>query len=356
MIVQTRSDLNDTGPKKFKRVAYLGPAASYSHQAALTCFENEEYILEPQSQIKDAFAAVQATDRADFAVVPFENSTYGTVGFTLDLLVDREAKYPDLLVCGELYLPVRHCLVGDPSKRRSADLSHEHAWDDDVSTVYSHPAAFGQCEKFLSLDLKGVEKQEVSSTSRAAEMVAQEGPSSRSVAISSSLAANIHGLELLAESIQDQKDNSTRFFLLKNGKSNRQGLAPSPHPPSSANDDGWKTLISFTLAEQPSGTLAGALQAFSKYGLNLTGINSRPSLEHAWHYVFLIEVQGKREDTGGVMNQALKELDTKTKGWKCKLLHLPDTINQSYPGRATKEQEEDLVLQTEAGLRRTQIV
>ncbi|KAL8752221.1 MAG: hypothetical protein Q9199_005899 [Rusavskia elegans] len=329
--------MDGTEPKKSK-VAYLGPVASYSHQAALACFGNEEYLLEPQSQIKDAFAAVQATNSDDFAVIPFENSTYGTVVFTLDLLVDREAKYPDLLVCGELYLPVHHCLAGHPSKRRSANLSHEHAWDDEnqmqancnpkrsstlmkglqhLSTIYSHPAAFGQCEQFLSLYLKGVEKQEVSSTSRAAEIVAEEGPSSRSAAISSSLAADIHGLKLLAESIQDQDDNSTRFFVLKNGKSNRQGLAPSPHRPFNANGDSWKTLISFTLPQQPSGTLAEVLQIFKNHGLNLTSINSRPSLERTWHYVFLIEVQGRREEADdGLMNQAFKELDTKTKGWK----------------------------------------
>ncbi|KAL8670860.1 MAG: hypothetical protein Q9168_004620 [Polycauliona sp. 1 TL-2023] len=320
------------------KVAYLGPVASYSHQAALLYFGKDEFLLEPQSQIKDAFASVQATDGDDFAVVPFENSTYGTVVFTLDLLLDRESKYPDLLVCGELYLPVQHCLVGHPSRRQSADLSQENAWEDGnqmqancnpkrssqlmkslqhVSTIYSHPAAFGQCEQFLSLYLKGVEKKEVSSTSRAAETVAEEGPSSRSAAISSSIAAEIHGLKLLAESIQDQDDNSTRFFILKNGKSNPRGLAPSLPQHSDQNSDKWKSLISFTLAQQPSGTLAEVLQIFKTHGLNLTSINSRPSHERTWHYVFLIEVQGRREESGGGgVDRALKEIDTKTKGWK----------------------------------------
>ncbi|KAL8863442.1 MAG: hypothetical protein Q9178_000123 [Gyalolechia marmorata] len=321
-------------------------------QAALACFSTEEYLLEPQSQIKDAFASVQANN-CDFAVVPFENSTYGTVVFTLDLLVDRELLCPDLLVCGEFYLPVHHCLIGHASKRCSTNLSDDHAWDDSnlmqansnpkrsshmmkdlqhISTIYSHPAAFGQCEQFLSLYLKGVEKQEVSSTSRAAQLVAEEGANSRSAAISSSLAADIHGLKLLATSIQDRDDNSTRFFILKNGKSNPQGLAPSsssPPQPSYSDKgpaDKWKTLISFTLPQQPSGTLADALQVFKNHGLNLTSINSRPSLEHTWHYVFLIEVQGRRkvsndddddDDGGGVMNQALRELDTKTTGgWR----------------------------------------
>ncbi|KAL8947046.1 MAG: hypothetical protein Q9222_006627 [Ikaeria aurantiellina] len=186
-----------------------------------------------------------------------------------------------------------------------------------ISTIYSHPAAFGQCEQFLSLYLKGVEKQEVSSTSRAAERVAEEGVNSRAAAISSSLAAEVHGLKLLAESIQDQDDNSTRFFILKNRRPDSENHAlPSfllPH----GKDNKWKTLVSFTLPESPSGTLADALQVFKNHGLNLTSINSRPSLEHIWHYVFLIEVQGKREvEDKGVMNQAFKELETRTKGWK----------------------------------------
>ncbi|KAL8803957.1 MAG: hypothetical protein Q9200_006005 [Gallowayella weberi] len=322
---------------KKPKVAYLGPPASYSHQAALAYFSKHDYSLEAQGSIKDAFISVQSS-ASDFAVVPFENSTYGTVVFTLDLLVDRDESYPDLLVCGELYLPVHHCLVGHVSKRRSANLSHDHAWDDGdqmqvncnpkrssrimkdlqhISTIYSHSAAFGQCEQFLSLYLKGVDKQEVSSTSKAAERVAEEGSSSRSAAISGSLAADIHGLKLLAESIQDQDDNATRFFILKNGKSGPDITAPPPHQPSHKNGEKWKTLISFTLPQQPSGTLANALQVFKTQGLNLTSINSRPSLEHPWHYVFLIEVQGKREGSeGGRMNQAFKELETMTKGWK----------------------------------------
>ncbi|KAL8710543.1 MAG: hypothetical protein Q9220_004976 [cf. Caloplaca sp. 1 TL-2023] len=315
----------------------FGNEISWKEKAALLCFNKHEYMLEAQASIKDVFESTQSLD-SDFAVVPFENSTYGTVVFTLDLLVDRDARYSDLLVCGELYLPVRHSLVGHSSKRQSGSLSHDHAWDEvdqmqvncnpkrssqmmkdlqHISTIYSHPAAFGQCEQFLSLYLKGVEKQDVSSTSRAAELVAEEGANSRAAAISSSLAAEVHGLKLLAESIQDQDNNSTRFFVLRNRKTDAERHAlPSillPH----GNNDKWKTLVSFTLPQSPSGTLADALQVFKNHGLNLTSINSRPSLEHIWHYVFLIEVQGKREVDGrGIMNQAFGELETKTKGWK----------------------------------------
>ncbi|KAL8735242.1 MAG: hypothetical protein Q9181_002896 [Wetmoreana brouardii] len=341
------------------KIAYLGPAASYSHQAALACFSKDENDLEPQSSIKDVFASIQSSNTA-YGVVPFENSTYGTVVFTLDLLVDRKSNYPDLLVSGELYLPVHHCLVGYPSKTPSRDHASglhnqiqanttphrspksmenlEH-----ISTIYSHPAAFGQCEDFLSHYLQGAKKHEVSSTSKAAEIVAQEGSDGKSAAISSSLAAEVHGLKILAEGIEDKDDNSTRFFILKHRRLSDEAASLLPRVPS-ADGEGdaekkWKTLISFTLPHQPSGTLADALQVFKERGLNLTSIHSRPSLEHAWHYVFLIEVQGsweremvgramkevgdegqgKREGeggNGGVMDQALEELGRRTKGWK----------------------------------------
>ncbi|KAL8967781.1 MAG: hypothetical protein Q9197_005239 [Variospora fuerteventurae] len=327
--------MDDTPPKKTK-VAYLGPAASYSHQAALACFNDDQWALVAQSSIKDAFTAVQDSS-SSFAVIPFENSTYGTVIFTLDLLVDREAVYPDLLVCGEYYLPVRHNLLGHPSQGQSEDPSgertsqeHDEAATDDkprqslqgklgfgkISTVYSHPQALGQCEHFLAQHVKGAEKREISSTSKAAERVAKEGPESQAAAISSSLAADMYGLTILAESIQDKDDNTTRFFLLKNRRTEWESHDLPLNQQSPVEHGGWKSLISFTLAEQPSGTLADVLQIFKDHDLNLTGIHSRPSLQHAWHYVFLIEVQGRREATGGVMDQALRELETKTKGWR----------------------------------------
>ncbi|KAI4286684.1 MAG: hypothetical protein L6R35_004063 [Caloplaca aegaea] len=284
----------------------------------------------------DAFTAVQDSS-SSFAVIPFENSTYGTVIFTLDLLVDREAVYPDLLVCGEYFLPVRHSLLGHPSQSQSQDPSGERTSQEHVeaptdnkprqplqgkldlgkiSTVYSHPQALGQCEHFLAQHVKGAEKREISSTSKAAERVAKEGPESQAAAISSSLAAEMYGLTILAESIQDKDDNTTRFFILKNRKTECESHDLPLHQKSPVDHGGWKSLISFTLAEQPSGTLADVLQIFKDHDLNLTGIHSRPSLQHAWHYVFLIEVQGRREATGGVMDQALRELETKTKGWR----------------------------------------
>ncbi|KAL8687542.1 MAG: hypothetical protein Q9218_006311, partial [Villophora microphyllina] len=175
------------------------------------------------SPLTDVFSSIQSS-RTTYGVVPFENSTYGTVLFTLDLLLDRSCQYPDLLVCGELYLPVHHCLVGRPSRSPpSKTTAIENPGINSIKKIYSHPAAFGQCEHFLSHHLPGVEKHEVSSTSKATEIVVAEcsptlpisSPSStnqrtKSAAISSKLAAELHNLSILAEGIQDRDDNSTR--------------------------------------------------------------------------------------------------------------------------------------------------
>ncbi|KAL9610962.1 MAG: hypothetical protein Q9167_004372 [Letrouitia subvulpina] len=310
----------------------LIPRRIIEPKAALGSFELQDYDVEAQDSIKDAFAAVQSSEAA-FAVVPFENSTFGTVVFTLDLLLDRESNYSDLVVCGESYLEVCQCLVGHPSPdggseghwsaagQRQANLNLKRSSRmmkevKHIYTVYSHPAAFGQCEQFLSTYLAGVVREEVSSTSRAAEIIARE-PSCRAAAISSSLAAEMHGLKLLVEGIQDRSDNSTRFFILKNVRSTFEVPAALKRAPREDGESRWKSLISFQLPQEPSGALADALQVFKTHGVNLTSINSRPSLKQSWHYVFLIEVQGRRELDGlGTMNAALEELGRRTKGWK----------------------------------------
>ncbi|KAL8956679.1 MAG: hypothetical protein Q9183_006244, partial [Haloplaca sp. 2 TL-2023] len=235
------------------------------------------------------FTSIQS-GTSTYGVVPFENSTYGTVRFTLDLLVDRENAFPSLLVCAETYLPVHHCLVGHPGRNGQSQNLRSSPVEDaqentsgldklpnatpnrspriennlqHISTIYSHPAAFGQCETFLSAHLKGVQQVEVSSTSAAAERVAQEGAVSNSCAISSKLAAELHGLQLLQEGIQDRGDNETRFFVLRKASDGQATIpsspSPSASPPPRKEQEKWKTLISFTLPRQPSGTLADTL-------------------------------------------------------------------------------------------------
>lgn len=282
----------------------------------------------------DVFLAVQ-TSSVLYGVVPFENSTNGSVINTLDLLIDREKICGDVLVCGEAYVPVHHCLLGHAdliphcgegsnengvkSITKLSLKTHEaqpHLDLGRIQRVLSHVQAFGQCDIFLSTHLKGAECQEVSSTSKAAEIVAAD-KSGTSVAISSSLAADIYKLDIVADGIQDREDNTTRFLILRKGPVLDGEKSPLLQFEIRIADTRWKTLIAFRVNHYNSGALADALQTFKKFQLTLTSINSRPSRFRPWHYVFLVEFEGKREmDGSGQVNEALTELSKATSGWR----------------------------------------
>ena len=287
----------------------------------------------------DVFFAVQSSD-ATFGVIPFENSSNGSVLQTLDLLVDKEKDFPDTQVCAEAYLDVQHCLLGRPPKPKPAsegtgdphssprnptnmpfpreprakpsrDIEH-------VNRIYSHPQAFGQSEAFLSTYLKLAKRHELSSTSEAARIVAQD-ESGESAAIASRLAADIHGLVVLAEGIQDVENNTTRFLIIQKGSagSSHQELLPASFNADSASDQDRKSLVAFSINHETKGALANALWIFRKHELNLTSINSRPSRVRPWHYIFLVEFEGKEESrTMDLFRLALKDLDDVTEGTK----------------------------------------
>ena len=267
-------------------------------------------------------------------VVPFENSTHGPVVFTLDLLIDRDAKYPDLRISGETYLPIHHCLLGhlakDPAVKqeapKSAFTSATKVLDPNdpaiqkIQHIYSHPQAFGQCDIFLSKYLQHAERHEVSSTSKAAQLVAAD-PSGTSAAIASRLAAEVHNLDFLASGTEDKDDNATRFFVLQRSPSHISSSSTEPIPPSPVpNPDynglipiGRRSLIAFKVNHSQPGALAGALAVFEPHELNLTSINSRPSLEMPWHYTFLIEVDDHEGGSGSTVADALKDLEKFTR-------------------------------------------
>ena len=267
-----------------------------------------------------------------YGVVPFENSTNGSVVYTLDLFADRQSQYTNVYVCGEAYLNVHHCLLGHRSShsplddtipgnttptRRSPSPPRPKTQPltgvRHIRRIYSHPQAFGQCEAFLSTYLKGVERQEVSSTSKAAEIVAQD-TSGTLAAISSKVAAQVHDLDVLASRIEDRDDNTTRFFVLRKASSDDILSAAETLPPRGTNDR-WKTLINFTIDHDSAGALADALLVFKTYGLNLTSISSRPSRIIPWHYIFFVEFEGRRESGGrGEVNEALAQLESITRG------------------------------------------
>lgn len=322
--------------------------------------------------------------------MPFENSTNGSVVFTLDLFADASGKYPDIVVCGEVYIEVHHCLLGrsPPVTSKSAletqthgtgagagagalpallkqplgiaGVTHTHSPSSSghatptttlphpypsrthpltslahITKIYSHPQAWGQCATFLSCYLKGVERQDVSSTSRAAELVAADA-SGTSAAISSAIAARCHGLEFLARGVEDKGDNCTRFFVLgrrdgpatptPDGPEATEAAAPAATSAGEGADDAaakFKSLISFTVPHAAPGALADSLAVFKNHGLNLTSINARPSGEAAWHYIFFVEFQGRKGEAGlgrgngsGAVDRALEELEGVVEQWR----------------------------------------
>jgi prephenate dehydratase len=353
-------DTKDASPQP--TVAFLGPVSSYTHQvyllsehnlpawsigltdwdcakAALQYFGVDQYAFKPATTITggssmgdrvdltisriDIFEVVQA-GQVNMGVVPFENSTNGAVVFTLDLLADRQCLYQDTTICGEAYLDVKHYLLGytascsdypetsgtstptssipSPLKPRSKPFSSvKH-----IKHIYTHPQAYGQCEIFLGAFLKGVERIDVSSTSRAAELVKEDATGS-SAAIASSLAAQIHGLDVLAKGIEDREDNTTRFFIL------RKGVDKAPEDTGGPT----KSLISFTVDHRSPGALADVLQCFRAYKLNLTSINSRPSKILPFQYIFFIEFQGSRlQDPDQRVRGALEDIEKHTQSWR----------------------------------------
>ncbi|KAH8683019.1 Prephenate dehydratase-domain-containing protein [Tricladium varicosporioides] len=307
-------------------ISFLGPIASYTHQAALSRFESDKFNYRPATTITDVFKAVQLGE-AELGVVPFENSTNGAVIFTLELLADRHDLYSGITVCGEAYLDVSHYLLGrippQAATYNSPELSGASTPTVSIPTplqprakplsslrhierIYTHPQAWGQCEIFLAAYLKGIERIDVSSTSRAAEIV-KEDTSGTSAAIASSLAAKIHGLSVLAKGIEDREDNTTRFFILRKGvdEAARTSKAKS------------KSLISFTIDHRSPGALAQVLDCFRGYALNLTSINSRPTKVIPFQYIFFVEFEGsKLNDPSGRVKGALECVEKLVQSWR----------------------------------------
>ncbi|KAA8905990.1 Prephenate dehydratase-domain-containing protein [Sphaerosporella brunnea] len=263
-------------------VGYLGPPCSYSHQAALEAFDADTHCFVPQTTIADIFSAVESGS-VTHGVVPFENSTNGSVVFTLDLFRACASTYPSLAVTGETYLTVHHSLLSSVSTSEIKD----------VKRIYSHPQAFGQCELWLNSMLKGVERVDVSSTSRAAQIAASEPGAA---AIASALAAEQNlELRVMARNIEDTPDNTTRFFVIS-----------ATERSTESREGGDKTLLSFTVDHAQPGALCDSLQVFKDFGLNLTNICSRPSRKRHWNYIFFVEFEG-HADTENVQ-AALKAL------------------------------------------------
>lgn len=249
-------------------IAYLGPAATYSHMAAVKKF-GASLKYEPLPSITDVFVEV-AKGRADYGVVPIENSTEGAVTHTYDMFSDSELK-----VCAQILLPIRHNLMS-AGKR------------EEIRKVYSISQVFAQCRQWMQLNLPGVEVIEVSSSTRAAEIAKDD---SEAGAIASALAAEMYGLTIHDANIQDSSENVTRFLVI--GRR---------YPARTGND---KTSIMFS-AQDKVGALHDSLAAFKKNNINLTKIESRPSKKKAWEYYFFVDFLGHCDDPK--VKKALAEL------------------------------------------------
>jgi chorismate mutase/prephenate dehydratase len=244
--------------EKTMSIAYLGPEATFTHQAAIKRF-GSSLKYASQKTIADVFTEV-SKQRADYGVVPVENSTEGVVTHTLDMFVDS-----DLKIVSQIVLRVQQCLMSNAPRAK-------------IKKLYAHPQSLAQCRGWVQNHLPRVEIVETSSNARSAELAAKE---KFTAAIGGILAAEKYGLSVLEQDIQDNATNSTRFLVL-----GRQCSPPT-------GDD--RTSLMLSVADK-AGALHEAIAAFRKFKINMTKIESRPSKRKAWEYFFFIDCDGHFQD------------------------------------------------------------
>ena len=264
--------------EKTMTIAYLGPEATFTHQAAIKRF-GSSLKYASQKTIADVFTEVRKKS-ADYGVVPVENSTEGVVTHTLDMFVDS-----DLKIVSQIILPIQYCLA--------AKCKIENA---KIQRIYAHPQALGQCRLWIQKNLPNAEIVETSSNARSAQNAAspemlmlesvkwkkQIAKIEEVAAITGILAAEKYGLDVLEQDIQDNAANATRFLVL-----GRQCSPPT-------GDD--RTSLMVSVADKV-GALHHAIAAFRRYKINMTKIESRPSKRKAWEYFFFIDCDGHVQDS-----------------------------------------------------------
>jgi prephenate dehydratase len=239
------------------RIAYQGEPGAYSEAAALAYSTHTETL--PCKSFDEVFDAVLHT-RVTHGIVPMENSIGGTIHRNYDLLVDH-----DIPITGEVELDVVHCLQALPGTTIEK-----------VKTVYSHPQALAQCER--SLKGLGVQVEAVYDTAGGAKLVSEQKIAG-AAALASRRAAEVFGLEVIQEAVQDYEYNITRFFVIGGA------------PPTDAN----KTTIVFALPSTP-GSLFKALSVFALRDINLCKLESRPIRGRPWEYLFYVDLDARRDD------------------------------------------------------------
>ena len=256
--------------EKTIKVAYLGPPLTFTHLAALSKFGRSVGYVDCNG-IGEVFNEVEK-ERADYGVVPIENSIEGAVNYTFDMFVNS-----DLKICSEIYLEVSHSLLG-----KVKDLGM-------IKKVYSHPQVFAQCRRWIEKNIPRAELIEVSSTSKAAELSSKR---KNFACIASRMAAGRYGLRVLESGIEDTAHNVTRFLV----------IGGNPAKPTKNN----KTSIMFSIKDKV-GALHDILVPFKKNRINLTKIESRPSRLKAWEYYFFVDLEGHYKDKK--VEKALSELE-----------------------------------------------
>ncbi len=237
------------------RIAFLGPAGTFTEQAARKKFGTLTTYTSAAS-ISDVFYDVDRR-KADYGVVPVENSSEGAVSYTLDMFMDSEVK-----ICGEEMLPVSHVLM--THAKRKEDIRH----------IYSHPQVFGQCRRWIEINLPRAVQFTHRSTAEAAQAV---GNHKHKAAIGPAIAASTYGLPIISRGLEDVVGNTTRFLVLAKSWSRRT--------------EKDKTSLMIALKDRV-GALYGMLKPFRQNHLNLTSIESRPSRKRPWEYYFFVDCGG----------------------------------------------------------------
>jgi len=236
-------------------VSYLGPEATFTHLAAKAYFGKSATFV-PQASIRDVFQTVEKGE-AHYGIVPVENSIEGAVNYTLDLFYESELK-----ICAETYLNISHDLLSIAGSLK------------DIERVYSHPQAIAQCRKWLRKYLPDATVQEVGSTAEAARTALSND---RSAAIASSEAAQMYQLDVMASKIEDVSRNTTRFLVI-----GKKAARPTGRD---------KTSLMFVTPHTP-GALYKVMTPIAEAGLNMVKLESRPSRQENWTYIFFLDVEG----------------------------------------------------------------
>jgi chorismate mutase/prephenate dehydratase len=242
------------------KVAFLGPEGSFSHQAAFHEFGGSAELV-PVVSFGDVFGEVE-NGRASFGVVPIENSIEGSIGIVLDLLSGS-----DLTISAELFEKINLFLLSKSGSLR------------DIEVIASHPQPLAQCRSWLSKNLPGKKIRETASTAEAARLASR---SKGVAAVASEHSASIYNLRVIEKNIEDNNWNTTRFFVI-----GRRLSGPS-------GED--RTSIVFSLKDKPGELQKSFFQPFAEARVNLTKIESRPSKERPWEYLFFVDFVGHREE------------------------------------------------------------